>query len=105
MQAELEGGTSLPKTFPDDVSIYPGAEIAASGKMAEYVTVTLKTQDRVIQVLEFYRKELRRRGWKLQPEKFSSGTVEARKAGRECIVAVDPDPSGEGAIIGVTVMP
>jgi hypothetical protein len=105
LDKEFGRGTKLPDGFPSDVSIYAGTKITASGRMSEDVMVNLVTSDRPDQIVEFYRMDLVKRGWKVQPVRFGGGIVEAQKSGRHCTVTADLDASGEGTIIGITVTP
>jgi len=105
VQAELGGGTSLPKNFPKDVPIYPGARIEAGGRMGKDVAVTLKTSDSPDQVQEFYQKALQRQGWKVEVTGFAVRTVTARKAERECTVGIDADTIAGGTLVGLSVTP
>jgi hypothetical protein len=62
MTSSAKGG-SLPKNFPKDAPIYPGAAVTISSNAKDGMMVMLKTSDSLEKVKEFYEKALKEQGW------------------------------------------
>lgn len=64
----FEGGGSLPKDFPNDFPVYPGAKIVstftASSEGKEGTSVVWETGDSAETVAVFYKSNLEAKGWK-----------------------------------------
>jgi hypothetical protein len=84
----------LPRGFPGDVALYPGAEMRMSQKksLEEYVLV-LVTSDVPARVESWYRDRMRKNGWKptrvadLDDRRY----LRFEKEGRLAAVALDPE--------------
>ena len=84
----------LPRGFPRDVALYPGAEMRMSQKKspAKYVLI-LATSDDPARVESWYRERMREEGW--QPTREANlddrRYLRFEKEGRLAAVAVDPE--------------
>jgi hypothetical protein len=83
------GGGSYPDTWPSDGPKYPGAEITYSGSSnpqtgAAGAALVLTTSDSPSAVIEYYKRELTSRGWKIESTASVAGAtiISATKDGR-----------------------
>jgi len=74
----------LPANFPKDVPIYPGAKVVAGATSGADAGVTFETSDPPEKVMNLYKEELPRNGWKeIKPVSVAGlYTVGATKDGR-----------------------
>jgi hypothetical protein len=84
----------LPRGFPDDIALYPGAEMRMARKKSpvEFVVI-LATGDDPSRVKSWYRDRMRERGWQQTREADLDDRhyVRFEKEGRLAAVAVDPE--------------
>lgn len=88
----------MPADYPKDIPVYPGAGVNGAGSSEQGLAISfadinqpvrektgefllLETTDPVEQILDFYRRELEKEGWKTQPE----GVTDARLNGLAAI--------------------
>ncbi|MGF1494805.1 MAG: S-layer homology domain-containing protein [Microcoleaceae cyanobacterium] len=88
---------SLPSDFPDEVPIYPGAqlqEIQSLGREISGATTRWETQDPSNAVQTFYSNQFKRQRWEVtrRPEEEGEGSFEAQKDGVEVSVSIQPSP-------------
>ena len=90
----------IPKNFPSDVPVYSGAEVITSSESGDNFTLTLKTNDSVSKVSDFYKTDLADKGWILSnPIDLSGSTaITATKDNRELNVIITPDTNGKTTI-------
>jgi uncharacterized secreted protein with C-terminal beta-propeller domain len=66
----VRGNNELPEFFPDDFPILESAQIVSSSqtqsKTGTGMSVLLETESSVIEVAEYYKKELLIRGWEVE---------------------------------------
>jgi len=94
-------GVELPKDFPKDVLIYPGATLLTSMTSAEGVMVSSQSTADATEVVAFYREKMAGEGWTVEAEmnmgpqriiSFAKGdrqlTVTAASEGDETIISL-----------------
>jgi hypothetical protein len=92
---------SLPESFKGVVPIYPGAAVALSMKTGEGTQVQLETGAKVQEVIEFYRKAMKDRGWGEQAYMTSAegGTAGFKKDGQVFSVTVIAPPGEKSRVV------
>jgi len=104
----MGAGTSLPKSFPEDVPVYAGSKIVQSVDMGKMVMATLETSDSFGKAVASYEKECPGKGW----EQVGSVTgasgdpvrvLNYRKDERSLIVSITKDSSKNKTVISLTV--
>jgi hypothetical protein len=74
------GGDQLPKDFPKDVAIYPGAKVESSvsgeneGKKGSWVY--LSSNEALAKIAAFYEEKMKAAGWSLQTNNISGGAFQ-----------------------------
>jgi len=94
---------SLPKGFPKDVPIYNKASIFATQDSEDgSMTVNYMVEQSVSEVLNYYKKELPRKGWNISDEEsvFVFSTLSAKKGNQLLQVSV----LGDNTIANVTLV-
>jgi S-layer homology domain len=95
---------ALPPTFPQEIPKYPNAtltEVASTGEMpvqqSSEVLTTWASQDSSDRILNFYRDELQKNGWKLtlQPNDKGQGIFEATRENLGIAVAIQASQAGK----------
>jgi hypothetical protein len=84
-------GAALPKNFPEDVPVYPGATVMTSLAQGDGSgMVTLQTKDPVAQVYDYYAAKFQAGGWQIAGEVTTPEMrmVSGKKTGREANVTV-----------------
>jgi|SRR3989344_2988291 len=100
------GSTKLPDDWPADVPVYPSAMIGFSGsslgtedtKMTAMIQSV--TEDSVESVMNFYKKEIVSKGWKITGTQATAGTsvIVAEKDTRALAIQVVTDGSSGSSI-------
>jgi hypothetical protein len=90
-----------PAEFPADVAIYPKATVTRWSKGNGGISARLKTADSVQDVEAFYKKRLRKDGWKLDETVKVPHFLKATKQGRA--LSVDISTQSGGTTIDLTV--
>ncbi|MBI3950017.1 MAG: hypothetical protein HY314_06140 [Acidobacteria bacterium] len=86
-----ESGVSLPKDLPADMPIYPGSSVVSSATLGENARlVSLKTNDGVEKVMDFYDAKLKDNGWEIQTRVSTQqgNLLQAKKEARHLTVGI-----------------
>ncbi len=75
-EASIGEDAKVPRSFPTDIPLYPGAEpMAAMSAGAEGSMVTFKTMDSQQDIYEFYQTKLAEQGWAIAEEESFGGQL------------------------------
>jgi len=92
-------GEGLPKDFPRDVPVYPGAKVggtlAGSGKDSQGSTTTFTTRDKPDQIYDFYSQKLQAQGWTVA-QTFLGATYQKDK---RAVMVMASETNGETSIV------
>jgi hypothetical protein len=90
-EASIGENAAIPKDFPTDVPVLPGAEpMAALSAGGSGVVVTLKSSEEQSTIRDFYLSELPKNGWTIQAERSVGGqlVIEATQGSRRASVTI-----------------
>jgi len=95
---------SLPKGFPSDIPLYPGARVRQTIVRPQLTTVELETADDFSKVMAFYKKALPESGWTATDQGGNAkyAGIRATKGARN--FSVFAGDHGETMKTGVTLM-
>lgn len=98
-QAELLQG-SLPKGFPSDIPVYPGATAQNALSLPGTSFVTFSSSTSADDVLAYYRRALQEKGWSVRDGQ--AGGLEASKDQRHVLVKADATDEGSDIAMSIT---
>jgi hypothetical protein len=90
-EASIGENATIPKDFPQDVPIIPGAEpMAALSTGGGGAIVTLKSSEEQSKIRDFYLSELPKNGWAIQSESSIGGQliIEATQGSRNASITI-----------------
>ena len=98
--AEIE----YPEGLKKDIRHYPHSKIVHTLDVTGTTMATLQVTDRFSTVLDFYKKELNKRKWKIITEKKQKNqfTILAEKGSDSVVIDVGPDKTG-GSMVNITM--
>lgn len=96
----FEEGGNLPEGFPSDFPLYPGTTLSSSwtakGQSSNGISLIWETDDSSEKVLEFYKRELEAKGWKITSA--FSATYSFEKGNTSGFVGIAKGSSGRTEI-------
>ena len=100
--AEIE----YPEGLGKEIRHYPHSKIIQTLDVTGTTMVILQITDRFSAVLDFYKKELNKREWKIITEKKQKKefTILAEKGSNSVVIDVGPDKTG-GSMVNITMTP
>jgi hypothetical protein len=99
-KAEIAEG-QLPKDYPSDLPIYPGAKPTTSMLVGGSGLVVLNSDASVADILAHYREDLPAKGWTVDNVSESPARIEAHKGTRTASISISQ--SGSGTEIGLAL--
>ncbi|GEM_PF-5185806 len=105
LRVDARDGIALSDHFPDDIPLYPGSRVIASGREKGRYLVNLQTEEHTDHVWAFYQRELPQRGWVMTPREVPGLLIEAHRGNRTCMMTIMTNPEGESTIISISVTP
>lgn len=97
------GKVTVPERFPDDVSLYPGAEVRmAQMQLKSDLTITFETPDHRDRVLAFYRDDAAANGWTLLSEATLEDEIFLAYGKERKALTVSADPEGDRTFISIS---
>lgn len=101
---EIKEG-KIPDNFPDDITIYKGSSIETTTEINNESSIQLKTSDKVSQVADFYKSDLKKNGWKEVKTFSEEGSVllTVEKDGVTAILVITTDKSDNKTSISISV--
>jgi len=97
LPAEIAQG-ELPKDFPSDLPIYPGAKPTTAMMVGGSGLVVLNSPASIADVLAHYREELPKQGWTVDEVSESPGRVAAHKGKRTATISISQGEGGQTEI-------
>ncbi len=98
-----EEGVEMPKDFPSDVPIYPGAKVLMAMDLGKAHSLQLRCPDERAKVAAFFKEKMKENGWS------SEGTIDTpqlvmvhgKKGDRSLSVSVTSDDNGTMATVTI----
>ena len=100
MPAELVKG-ELPKDFPSDLPVFPGATPTTSLMAGGSGLIVLSATAPAADVLSHYREQLPAQGWTVDDVGEDPGRISAHKGGRSATISITEGT--EGTEIGIAI--
>lgn len=102
----LSIGSSLPKNFPNDIPIYPNANlggyIGGDSEKIEGSLTTFRSNDTTDQISTFYSTTLQTKGWDVSSSVIGDmKTVSAKKAGRSVAITINPREGANDILLSI----
>ena len=99
------GEDEVPKSFPSDITVYPGAKVVGTAETSTDVSLQLKTGDSVSKAYDFYKDDLAKNGWTISSSATYSGSslVMAQKGSKLVTLTVATDESDNKTTISMMV--
>jgi len=97
----------IPDGFPEDVPIYPGADVIGGMVAGDGGMVTLQTRDDAEKVTAFYRENLVKEGWNIGQEMDLGGqrVLAVEKEGRNAAVQISREADATTIVTTVGMGP
>lgn len=99
------GKNEVPDSFPSDITVYSGSEVISTTETDNSVAITLKTSDSVSTSFDFYKSDLKKKGWAESSSATYQGSsiLSSRKGDKQVVVTVTTDPSDDKTQISILV--
>lgn len=98
-------GTQIPDSFPNDIPLYPNAEVNQSIEVGNAFQVALQSGDDVNKVVTYYKTEMEKNEW-VQEASFSfeeGHTISFSKGeNRNAVIAISREESEKVTLISIT---
>ncbi len=103
----LDIGVGLPDNFPNDIPVYPNAEVGGylggkDGKLSGS-TITLSSKDDAQKICDYYVKKLRVQGWTVETSQLEDmKMINFQKGNRKAGITINPTGPKTDILIGIT---